>query len=72
MSQVEFKVSIKFWETNSNDEGVINQKHTDSLRESAMNSVMEMVQHDYIEGQLNETIEGVEYRGHWKIKTIQE
>jgi len=71
MSQVTHQITIKWWHESQEI-----KEPTDSLlREEAIESVFEMIQHGYLSGDLGTShlVEGEEihYRGSWELKKVE-
>jgi len=70
MSQVTHQITFKWW-----NESEIKEPTTSLLREDAIESIFEMLQHGYTSGTLETShlVEGEEisYRGSWEMKMIE-
>jgi hypothetical protein len=68
MSQVNFQINFKWWHESKE----IKEPTLSLLKEDAIESIFEMLQHGYLSGSLEtshlEEGEEVFYRGHWECK----
>ena len=73
-------ITIEWWRTNTENKEIL-EHHKTALEETAMEKIVPMMQESFICGELNDNIfmhdddiensnEGIEYRGHWEVKEI--
>lgn len=65
--------SFNWWNANDtiDESTAIPLKHCPQLKESAMSRINEMLAEGYLDGELLDEIEGINYRGWWSV-TIKE
>lgn len=72
MSGINFQINFKWWHESKE----IKEPTESLLKEDAIESIFEMLQHGYLSGSLEtshmEEGEEVFYRGHWELKRIGE
>ena len=67
--QIERNIKTTFrWWNNEVDE--ISFDHQEALDNSARERIFEMNKEGYMSGELNETVDKVEYRGWWEVNYV--
>lgn len=63
MKKLKSKIEFTWWRTDKKKE--IPEDHQEQLKQSARDRINEIQKDGYVEGQLLDTIDGVEYQGWW-------